>query len=231
MTRSTLKEEQAGQPIEPHDLIPPPAHDRIDHFVQRWVAGTNGKLYISAINKLNRYPIPCWPGPRAPYPGAKMLDIGCGWGRWMVAAAQAGWTPFGIDLKSDAAAAANRVLKIHHRPGCAVAGNLTALPFPESHFDLVFSYSVLQHVSRDRARRCLAEVLRVLKPGAFCLIELPLYPRFTNWRHGKGDPVDLGTLGRVAAVIRCIREFTVRSRLHLGNWREVRRYGFVALEI
>jgi len=156
----------------------------------------------------------------------------------MVAAAQTGWTPFGIDLKSAAAGAANRVLKIHDQPGSAVAANLTALSFPESHFDLVFSYSVLHDVSRDRVRRCLAEILRVLKPGAFCFIELPLYPGVINWRDGKKESAGSGflgrpvlSMGRVAAVIRWIRKFKVRNRLLLGNWREVRRYGFVALEI
>ena len=156
----------------------------------------------------------------------------------MVAAAQAGWTPFGIDLKSAAAGAANRVLKIHDQPGSAVAANLTALSFPESHFDLVFSYSVLQHVPRDRARRCLAEILRVLKPGAFCLIELRLYPGVTNWRHGKKDPLDQDSWdvryyqwAELRQLFDGFANFKVRNRLHLENWREVRRYGFVALEI
>lgn len=176
--------------IDPHDLIPAPQHDRVDPFVQRWVAGTNGNLYVSAINKLERYPIPRWPGPRPASAGARMLDIGCGWGRWMTSAALAGWTPYGIDLKSEAAAAANRVLRAHSRPGQAVAGNLTSLPFADSYFDLVFSYSVLQHVSRQRAKSCITEIMRVLKPGGRCMIEFPVYPGLTNWRHPKGDDKD-----------------------------------------
>lgn len=179
----------AGE-IDPHDLIPPPLHDRIDPFVQRWVAGTNGNLYVSAINKLERYPIPRWPGPRPGFAGARMIDIGCGWGRWMMSAAQAGWKPYGVDIKPEAAGAANRVLRNHQQAGMAVAGNLTALPFPDSYFDLAFSYSVLQHVSRQRAAACLGEILRVLKPGGRCMIEFPLYPGLTNWRHGAGDPAD-----------------------------------------
>lgn len=175
---------------DPHDLIPPPSHTRIDPFVQRWVAGTNGNLYVSAINKLERYPIPRWPGPRPGTPGSRMLDIGCGWGRWMMSAANTGWTPYGIDIKAEAAAAANRVLRAHSRAGQAVAGNLTSLPFADSYFDLVFSYSVLQHVSRQRARQCIAEILRVLKPGGQCMIELPVYPGLTNWRHSRGDDED-----------------------------------------
>jgi len=173
--------------VDPHDLIAPPRHNRIDPFVQRWVAGTNGNLYVSAINKLERYPIPRWPGPLPGSSGSRMLDIGCGWGRWMMAAANAGWTPYGIDIKAEAAAAATRVLRAHNRPGQAVAGDLTSLPFPDSHFDLVFSYSVLQHVSRQRVSKCLTEVLRVLKPGGQCVIEFPVYPGLTNWRHAKGS--------------------------------------------
>jgi len=119
-----------------------------------------------------------------------MLDIGCGWGRWMVAAARAGWTPCGIDLKQDAVRAARDVLRAHRCVGTAVSGDLTALPFADAAFDLAFSYSVLQHVSRDRARTCLREILRVLRPGGHCLIELPLHPGLTNWRHGNNEPDD-----------------------------------------
>jgi SAM-dependent methyltransferase len=158
--------------------------------VQRWVAGSNGNLYVSAINKLNRYPIPRWPGPAAPHPGATMLDIGCGWGRWMVSAARAGWTPFGIDVKKDAAKAAMDVLRVHGCVGAAVSADLTLLPFADESFDMAFSYSVLQHVSRNRANQCLREILRVLRPGGHSLIELPLYPGLTNWRHGCHESED-----------------------------------------
>jgi 2-polyprenyl-3-methyl-5-hydroxy-6-metoxy-1,4-benzoquinol methylase len=88
--------------LDPHDLIPPPVHDRVDNYVQRWVADTNGNLYVPLINKLPRYPVPVWPGPPPAAPFSLLLDIGCGWGRWMIAAARAGHLPVGIDIKLDA---------------------------------------------------------------------------------------------------------------------------------
>jgi len=155
----------------------------IDPYVQRWVAGTNGRLYLPLINRLTRYPIPNWPGPKAPFPGARMLDIGCGWGRWMVSAARAGYCPIGIDIKPDAAAAATRVVRSHGHSGGATVADLTSLPFPDEYFDMAFSYSVLQHVPKSRAAACIKEIQRVLKPNGCSLIELPLKPGLTNWRH------------------------------------------------
>ena len=155
----------------------------VDSFVQEWVAGTNGNLYRSAVNNLRQYPIPRWPGPAATNPGSRMLDIGCGWGRWMVAGGLAGFEPWGIDVVAAGASAANRVTRAHGLQGHAIAGELSQLPFSSESFDLVFSYSVLQHAPKTRAESCLAEAHRVLKPGGLCLIEFPLWPGLTNWRH------------------------------------------------
>jgi SAM-dependent methyltransferase len=162
----------------------------IDPYVQRFVAGTNGNLYVPLINRLTRYPIPKWPGPKPSFDGATMLDVGCGWGRWMVSAARAGFCPTGIDIKPDAAAAATRVLKIHGLAGGALVADLTSFPFPDDHFDMAFSYSVLQHVPKPNALASLREIRRVLKPGGRCMIELPLKPGLTNWRHTSTDNED-----------------------------------------
>jgi ubiquinone/menaquinone biosynthesis C-methylase UbiE len=171
-------------------MISSSSSSTVDPYVQRWVAGTNGRLYVPLVNRLARYPIPNWPGPRASSLGAPMLDVGCGWGRWMVSAACAGYRPVGIDIKPDAVAAATRVLRSHGHAGGAFVAGLTALPFPDDHFDLAFSYSVLQHVPRSHAAACLKEIRRVLKPNGRCMIELPLKPGLTNWRHGSTDSED-----------------------------------------
>jgi SAM-dependent methyltransferase len=168
-------------------LKPAPA---VDEYVQRWVAGTNGNLYKPVVDRLKRYPIPVWPGPAAVRPGSPMLDIGCGWGRWMLSAARSGYYPVGIDIKPQSAAAANRVLKVHGYTGHASAGDLTSLPFRDDRFDLAFSYSVLQHAPKTSAAACLREIHRVLKPGGHCLIELPLQPGLTNWRHPSSTSED-----------------------------------------
>jgi SAM-dependent methyltransferase/uncharacterized protein YbaR (Trm112 family) len=168
---------------DPHDLLPPPTHDRVDRYVQRWVAGTNGRLYIPLINRLPRYPIPRWPAPPASPPGRRLLDVGCAWGRWMVAAGRAGYVPIGLDVKLDALQAARRVLRHHGLRGHVVAADLAALPFRDAAVDLVFSYSVLQHVPRARAAACVRDVRRVLRPGGTALLEFPLRHGLVNWRH------------------------------------------------
>lgn len=169
--------------MDPHDLIPPPTHSRVDAYVQRWVAGTNGQLYVPLINKLSRYPIPKWPADGASPASNLLLDVGCGWGRWMISAARAGYRPVGIDVKVDALQAARRVMKAHNVDGFVVVADLAALPFKSGAFDCVFSYSVVQHVHKSRAASFVVEAARVLKQNGAALIEFPLSHGLTNFRH------------------------------------------------
>ncbi len=169
--------------MDAHDLIAAPTHNRVDTYVQRWVAGTNGNLYVSLINRLPRYPIPNWPVAGGSESGGFLLDMGCGWGRWMIAAARAGYRPIGIDVKLEPLQAARRVMKAHGVTGDVVVADLAALPFNNATFACVFSYSVIQHVHRRKAAACIVEAERVLKDDSVCLVELPLKHGLTNFRH------------------------------------------------
>jgi SAM-dependent methyltransferase len=165
----------------------------VDPFVQRRVARTNGNLYRPLVDKLRRYPIPAWPAGMPSSRLAPLLDIGCGWGRWLVSAGRAGYLPVGIDVNVDALRAARRVLSQHGLRGYFVAADLRSLPFAGGIFEKVFSYSVLQHAQRERVMWCVREVLRVLKPGGSCSLEFPVRHGLTNWRHrkdraGENDP-------------------------------------------
>src|SRR5579872_812479 len=176
--------------VDPHDLLPPPVDDHIDPYVQRWVAGTNGNLYIPLINRLKRYPIPDWPGAPAGRSPSLLLDIGCGWGRWIISAGRAGYCPVGVDVKLDALQAARRVLATHNLRGYVVAADLQSLPFKDSTFDYAFSYSVIQHTHRRRALNCLRDAHRVLKDNGTCLMEFPIRHGLTNWRHRRQPDED-----------------------------------------
>jgi SAM-dependent methyltransferase len=169
------------------NLIPAPAHNGVDAYVQKWIAATNGRLYVPLINKLSRYPIPKWPANGASPASNLLLDVGCGWGRWMISAAHAGYRPVGIDVKLDALQAARRVMRAHSVDGFVVVADLAALPFRDGAFDCVFSYSVVQHVHKLRAAKFVAEVARVLKQNGSALVEFPLSHGLTNFRHRLTD--------------------------------------------
>jgi SAM-dependent methyltransferase/uncharacterized protein YbaR (Trm112 family) len=143
----------------------------IDPFVNDWIVNTNGNLYWSLRGKLPRYPIPIWPFP--PGTGKTVVDIGCGWGRWCIAAARSGYCPVGVDVHVDALAAASRVFKQLGVQGDLVCSDADHLPVRSQSVDLVFSYSVLQHLDKAVVRRFFGEVRRVLKPGGSCLVQLP----------------------------------------------------------
>src|SRR5262245_55477414 len=61
----------------------------IDKFVQGEVPYTSGTLYFSVQHKLTRYPIP--ETRLRPGKGERLLDVGCNWGRWSIAAAKKGY--------------------------------------------------------------------------------------------------------------------------------------------
>ncbi|NQW52521.1 MAG: methyltransferase domain-containing protein [Rhodospirillales bacterium] len=144
----------------------------IDPAVSVLVSGTSGNAYahLNGNDGLTEYPIPRI--GLAPGEGRTLLDIGCNWGRWCVAATRAGYRTAGIDPSLGAAMAARRVarelgLDIHY-----VVGDGRWLPFASERFDAVHSYSVLQHFSKDDARRALSETGRVLKTGGLAHIQM-----------------------------------------------------------
>ena len=149
---------------------PTPPADGIDPFVQQEIVKTNGILYRGTEGSLSRYPIPKFPLGEGQ--GRKLLDIGCNWGRWCIAASRNGFDAVGIDPSLVALQAAERVSRqLGVAPGFVTADGRT-LPFPDASFDVVFSYSVLQHFSKEDARASIAEAARVAKPGGRVLIQM-----------------------------------------------------------
>lgn len=142
----------------------------IDRYVEQIVAGTCGNLYRPLIGKLGAYPIP---ELRLPAGGGRtLLDIGCNWGRWSIAGARAGYAVVGVDPSLDAVRAARRVARQLGVDVRYVVADARRLPFPDASFDVVFSYSVLQHLARPEARRAIHELGRVVTPGGQALVQM-----------------------------------------------------------
>jgi SAM-dependent methyltransferase len=142
----------------------------IDPFVQQEIVKTNGILYRNALGALTRYPIPTIPLPEGA--GARLLDIGCNWGRWSIAASRRGYRAIGVDPGLDAVEAAYRVSRELGASPEFVVSDGRNLPFPDASFDVVYSYSVLQHFSKEDAKACIREAARVTRPGGTVLIQL-----------------------------------------------------------
>jgi SAM-dependent methyltransferase/uncharacterized protein YbaR (Trm112 family) len=147
------------------------AKSAVDPFVNDWIVNTNGNLYWSVRGKLSRYPIPKWPYLQGE--GRVLLDIGCSWGRWSMAAARAGYRPIGVDVHLDALFAASRVTNQLGLASDFVCAGADSLPFRSKSVDVIFSYSVLQHLDRTMVKRFFADAARVLRPGGVCMVQLP----------------------------------------------------------
>ena len=147
------------------------ADGEVDPFVRAAIGGTNGSLYEHLVGKLKEYPIPRLRLPDGE--GKLFLEVGCNWGRWCLAAAAAGYRPIGIDPSLKAIRAARRVARQLGVEASYVVGDSRFLPFRTEVFDQVFSYSVLQHLSKSDARESLREIHRVLRIGGEALIQMP----------------------------------------------------------
>jgi SAM-dependent methyltransferase len=138
---------------------------------------------------------------RTPRPVLTMLDAGCGTGGMLARLATYG-TAVGIDLAPYA------VRTAHDRRGCiAVRGSLTALPFPDDHFDAAVSLDVISDAGVDVEAAALDELYRVLKSGGRLLLNLPAF---------------VSLAGEHDIAVRTARRYTTREARAL-----VERHGFI----
>jgi ubiquinone/menaquinone biosynthesis C-methylase UbiE/uncharacterized protein YbaR (Trm112 family) len=147
------------------------AKDEIDAFVQGEVPYTCGNLYFSVQHTLKRYPFPNIPIVEGH--GKRLLDVGCNWGRWTIPAQQKGYDAVGIDPSLKAVLAARRISRQLGVDPSFIVGDARFLPFANDTFDMVFSYGVMQHFSKENAKISFAEMSRVLKRNATSMIQMP----------------------------------------------------------
>lgn len=145
----------------------------IDPIVMVIIGATCGNAYKNLVGSrtLTQYPIPSirlMPSDT----GATLLDIGCNWGRWSVAAARKGYSVVGIDPSLGAVMAARRIAKNLRLDIKYIVADGRFLPFHDSKFKVVYSYSVVQHFSKDDARKTISQISRVLVPGGVAQIQM-----------------------------------------------------------
>lgn len=108
--------------------------------------------------------------------GIKVLDAGCGGGRYAFVTGTAGATVFAADISP---AVEKTLLLCKDLPHVnIVQANLMALPFHDRSFDLVYSIGVLHHT--PDTRKAFESLLRYLKPGG--VISIWLYPKWSPFR-------------------------------------------------
>jgi SAM-dependent methyltransferase len=101
-------------------------------------------------------------------PGDKILDIGCGKGFLLYDFTKVvpGIEVFGIDISSYAIA--NSKAEISER---LQVGNATSLPFPDRHFDFVYSITTLHNLHCYDLDKALREMQRVSKKNSYLCVE------------------------------------------------------------
>jgi ubiquinone/menaquinone biosynthesis C-methylase UbiE len=111
----------------------------------------------------------------AAFKGKRLLEIGCGVGLDLMEFAQQGSQVTGVDLAECAVELAMKNFAYHGVHGDLRVMNGEALEFEDNSFDAVYAHGVLQYTAD--ARRMLAEIHRVLKPGGDAL--LMVYNRYS----------------------------------------------------
>lgn len=172
-TLGAVERHRAGQPLGWEEELARRADatpESIDPWVQDEIVRTCGGLYTGLHGRLPRYPIPQLRVP--PGRGRRLLDVGCNWGRWTLAAERAGYAAVGVDPSLRALLAARGVARQLGASPRFVAADARQLPFAPDSFDVGFSYSVFQHFPREALEASLRELARVVRADGFCLVQM-----------------------------------------------------------
>jgi SAM-dependent methyltransferase len=96
----------------------------------------------------------------------RLLDVGTGFGFFLVEMKKRGWEAAGVDISQKAMDYARDVLGLTILPG-----PLEKADFPDNHFHAVTAFYVVEHLSHPMA--FFRECHRILKPGGLLLLRYP----------------------------------------------------------
>jgi 2-polyprenyl-3-methyl-5-hydroxy-6-metoxy-1,4-benzoquinol methylase len=121
-----------------------------------WLGARRSRTFVRFLD--------AWPGR----PG-RVLDVGCGGGWFLRAAAERGWTAVGVDPSPEAVRRARQRLGVDARQG-----NLEAQDFEPESFDLVTLWNVLEVIPEPLT--VLRTVRPLLRPGGTLHLRTQNFP-------------------------------------------------------
>jgi SAM-dependent methyltransferase len=98
----------------------------------------------------------------------KILEAGCGLGRWVFYLRKKGYTAWGVELSDQALA----IIRPFDAEGYIRKGDVCDLPFAKNSFDAVLSLGVVEHFEQG-PEKALAEARRILTDQGLLLISIP----------------------------------------------------------
>lgn len=165
-------------------IFPQPDDDELHSYYSAEYYGSSRQKFIGPFAKV----IACFQSHRARMtarylpPGAKVLDVGCGNGGFLMQMKQRGFVVEGTEWTAESAARvpSDQNIPVH-------IGDLLSLDLPPCSFDLITMWHVLEHV-RD-PHMSLLKIAQLLKPGGGLMLAVPnaesrQAQRFgTSWLH------------------------------------------------
>jgi 2-polyprenyl-3-methyl-5-hydroxy-6-metoxy-1,4-benzoquinol methylase len=106
--------------------------------------------------------------------GERVLDVGCGEGRFAAELARAGAIVVGIDVAEEPL---RRARELHPELDLCLVESVGGWQLADASFDVVWAGEVIEHVADTAA--WLSEVRRVLRPGGRLLLSTPAHGRLT----------------------------------------------------
>lgn len=105
-------------------------------------------------------------------PPQKILEAGCGIGRWAIPLSQQGYLVTGIEIEEPAI----KIIKENHAADnlTLIQGDIYEMGFQDKTFDIILSLGVLEHFEDPLIQqKAILEHVRVLKDGGILLITVP----------------------------------------------------------
>jgi len=146
-------------------LNPRPTAESLHHFYQTYLPDEESSIdswekmmkpvFHRAANLIKRYG-----------KSGRLLDVGSGFGFFVAEMENKGWEAVGVEISQRALDYARNILALAVR-----TGPLEKVGFPDSHFDAVTGFYVIEHLPFPKA--FLGECHRILKPGGLLVLRYP----------------------------------------------------------
>lgn len=128
---------------------------------------------------------------------SRVLELGCGNGKTLIAMIQRGWDVTAIDFSSRAVMLSREVSRSASQ-GHIIVADARCHPFKHESFDAVFARHVIGHMHEPDREQITSTLLHLLKPGGVLF-----FSDFStmDFRFGKGDETEPATFRRNPGII------------------------------